>query len=45
MAHIRHPLVGDPVYGQRLRIPPDSSERMQQTLRVARRYGQSCLNL
>jgi 23S rRNA pseudouridine1911/1915/1917 synthase len=39
MAHIRHPLVGDPVYGQRLRIPPDSSEQMIETLRGFRRQA------
>lgn len=39
MAHIRHPLVGDPVYGQRLRIPPDSSEQMIETLRRFRRQA------
>ncbi|ALP52858.1 RNA pseudouridine synthase [Candidatus Tenderia electrophaga] len=39
MAHIRHPLVGDPVYGQRLRIPPDSSEQMMATLRRFRRQA------
>ena len=33
MAHLRYPLVGDPVYGGRLRLPPASGELMQQTLR------------
>ncbi len=33
MAHLRYPLVGDPVYGGRLRLPPASSELMQETLR------------
>ncbi|MCW8918522.1 MAG: 23S rRNA pseudouridine(1911/1915/1917) synthase RluD [Gammaproteobacteria bacterium] len=33
MASLKHPLVGDPVYGGRLRIPPASGERLQQTLR------------
>ena len=33
MAHLRYPLVGDPVYGGRLRLPPASSELLQQTLR------------
>lgn len=33
MAHQRHPLVGDPVYGGRLRLPPASGEVLQQALR------------
>lgn len=33
MAHQRYPLVGDPVYGGRLRIPPASGETLQQMLR------------
>jgi 23S rRNA pseudouridine1911/1915/1917 synthase len=33
MAYLKHPLVGDPVYGGRLRLPPASGERLQQTLR------------
>ena len=33
MAHLKHPLVGDPVYGGRLRIPPASGEQLQETLR------------
>ncbi len=33
MAHLKYPLVGDPVYGGRLRLPPASSELMQQALR------------
>ncbi len=39
MAHIRHPLIGDPVYGQRLRIPPDSSEQMIACLRGFKRQA------
>lgn len=34
MAHQRYPLVGDPVYGGRLRLPPASSEALQQMLRT-----------
>jgi len=33
MAHIRHPIVGDPVYGGRLRLPPKSSDTMVDALR------------
>lgn len=33
MAHLRYPLVGDPVYGGRLRLPPASGEQLQEMLR------------
>ena len=33
MAHIKHPLVGDPVYGGRPRIPKGASELLLNTLR------------
>ncbi len=33
MAHQRYPLVGDPVYGGRLRIPPACSEALREMLR------------
>ena len=33
MAHIRHPVVGDPVYGGRPRIPPQASEACISVLR------------
>lgn len=39
MAHIRHPLVGDPVYGGRLRIPKQSSEELNNALRGFRRQA------
>jgi len=39
MAHNNYPLVGDPVYGKRLRIPPGSSEQMLETLRGFRRQA------
>lgn len=32
MAHIRHPLVGDPVYGGRMRLPPGTTETLQRAL-------------
>lgn len=32
MAHIHYPLVGDSVYGGRLKLPPSSSEAVRQTL-------------
>jgi len=39
MAYIRHPLIGDQVYGQRLRIPKDSSEQMSNMLRGFKRQA------
>ena len=33
MAHLRHPVFGDPVYGGRLRLPPGASEELKQVLR------------
>ncbi len=39
MAHIRHPLVGDPVYGGRLRIPAGCSGELAETLRGFRRQA------
>lgn len=33
MAHLRHPLLGDPVYGGCSRIPPEASEHCIQVLR------------
>ncbi|BCX82937.1 23S rRNA pseudouridine1911/1915/1917 synthase [Methylomarinovum caldicuralii] len=38
MAHLRHPLVGDPLYG-RLRLPLGASEALIQTLRNFRRQA------
>ena len=39
MAHIRKPLVGDPVYGGRLRIPPQATEALQVQLQQFRRQA------
>ncbi len=39
MAYIRHPLIGDPVYGTRLRIPADCNEGLQQNLRAFNRQA------
>jgi 23S rRNA pseudouridine1911/1915/1917 synthase len=33
MAHIKHPLVGDRVYGGRLRLPPGCGETLRESLR------------
>ena len=39
MAHIHHPLVGDPDYGGRLRLPAGSSAGLQEALRGFRRQA------
>ncbi len=39
MAHIQHPLIGDPVYGGRLKLPPQCSDRLAQTLRKFHRQA------
>ena len=39
MAHIHCPLVGDPVYGGRLRIPRGASERLREALHSFRRQA------
>ncbi|MFQ5487406.1 MAG: 23S rRNA pseudouridine(1911/1915/1917) synthase RluD [Gammaproteobacteria bacterium] len=39
MAHIRSPLVGDPVYGGRLRLPPACPPRLESALRAFRRQA------
>lgn len=39
MAHIRHPLVGDPVYRGRLRLPAGASEALREALRTFRRQA------
>ncbi len=39
MAYLRHPLVGDPVYGQRIHFPPGCSEELRATLSGFRRQA------
>lgn len=39
MAHIRYPLLGDPVYGGRLRLPKGASEQTQTALQGFRRQA------
>lgn len=39
MSHIRHPIVGDPVYGGRLRLPPGADEVLVSTMRNFRRQA------
>ena len=39
MQHIRHPIVGDPVYGGRQRIPPQAENELIERLRTFRRQA------
>lgn len=39
MAHIRHPIVGDPVYGSRLRLPKAATDTLVSTLGSFRRQA------
>ncbi len=39
MAHLRHPLLGDPVYGRRLQLPAGASESLKAVLRGFRRQA------
>jgi 23S rRNA pseudouridine1911/1915/1917 synthase len=39
MAHIRFPLVGDPLYGGRLKLPPDSDACLREALEGFRRQA------
>jgi 23S rRNA pseudouridine1911/1915/1917 synthase len=39
MAHIRYPLLGDPVYGGRFQIPPGCSDRLEKELRSFKRQA------
>jgi 23S rRNA pseudouridine1911/1915/1917 synthase len=39
MAHIRAPLVGDPVYGGRPRLPPRPSDELRAALQALRRQA------
>jgi len=39
MAHLHYPLVGDPTYGGRLRLPADSNSALQEALRHFKRQA------
>ena len=39
MTHVRHPLVGDPVYGGRLRLPKGTTEELRDVLAVFHRQA------
>jgi 23S rRNA pseudouridine1911/1915/1917 synthase len=45
LAHIRHPVVGDPVYGGRLGIPKGASEMLRERLRAFRRQALHAVKL
>ncbi len=45
LAHIGFPIVGDPLYGGRLRVPPDCSEDLRQALRTFRRQALHAVGL
>ena len=45
MAHIRFPLVGDPLYGGRLKIPAGASQGLTQLLRHFRRQALHAVKL
>ncbi len=45
MAHLHHPVVGDPVYGGRLKIPAGASEELKQVLRGFKRQALHALKL
>jgi 23S rRNA pseudouridine1911/1915/1917 synthase len=39
MAHLRHPVFGDPQYGGRLRLPAGASEALKQVMRGFKRQA------
>lgn len=39
LAHVRHPVVGDPVYGRRMALPKNPHEDLVEALRVFRRQA------
>jgi 23S rRNA pseudouridine1911/1915/1917 synthase len=45
MAHLKHPVVGDPVYGGRLRLPRDCGTRLAAALRGFRRQALHAVKL
>ena len=45
MAHLHHPVVGDPVYGGRLRLPKGCGERLAQLLRGFKRQALHAVKL
>jgi 23S rRNA pseudouridine1911/1915/1917 synthase len=45
MAHLKHPVVGDPVYGGRLRLPKGCAEPLAKLLRAFRRQALHAVKL
>jgi len=45
MAHVHHPLIGDPVYGGRLRLPKDAATGVPEALQAFRRQALHASNL
>ncbi len=45
MTHLKHALVGDPVYGGRLRIPPHATEALDKNLRHFKRQALHAIRL
>jgi 23S rRNA pseudouridine1911/1915/1917 synthase len=45
MAHLRHPLLGDSLYGGRLRIPPGVSARWLETVQGFQRQALHAVRL
>ena len=45
MAHVRHPLLGDPVYGGRMKLPKGASEELQQAIHGFRRQALHAMQL
>jgi len=39
LAHIRYPIVGDPVYGRRLTLPPAATPELKEALQGFRRQA------
>jgi 23S rRNA pseudouridine1911/1915/1917 synthase len=39
MAHVKHPLVGDPLYGGRLRLPKGTTEELREALSAFNRQA------
>ena len=39
MAHVKHPLVGDPMYGGRLRLPKGTTEELREALAAFNRQA------
>lgn len=45
MAHIKHPIIGDPLYGGRLKIPPASTDQLKNELKLFKRQALHAMRL